>query len=201
VPGNKPTIADSLSRRPATEEELEEQEGEVDIDKSVRFQMSAAQARVYPATAAEPLILEEGYSDKYREIALYLSTLQKPPQISLSDYTKLRKKATRYLVEDRLLFRRADKNTPLRRVVDDLIRRSGLPAVCTTRLAIKEERELIAILRSGISGQVFIIRSGTIATRALNARQGIRPGKRKHFTRRGFPFFGTRSRLTRLDCH
>lgn len=123
VPGMKHTIADSLSRRPAAEEELQEQEKEVDIDKFVRFQTSTVQARVYPTTATEPVpephILEDSYSDEHEEITWYLSTRQKPPRMSLSRLCKAAEKGNEISGRRPVVFQKGDKSTPLRRVVDD----------------------------------------------------------------------------------
>jgi hypothetical protein len=124
VPGTKHTAADGLSRRPATQEEELAQRNEQDIDDFVQGQIGCIMARVNPVSSNAPeteipRILDDSYSDESERIATYLSTLQRPPELSRSEYASFRKKAVKFLVEGQHLFRRASKNSPLRRVVDD----------------------------------------------------------------------------------
>lgn len=49
---------------------------------------------------------------------MYLSTLQRPQGMNKPQFNVLKKRAKHFLVEGNLLFRRASKNVPLRRVVD-----------------------------------------------------------------------------------
>ena len=115
VPGNRHTAADGLSRRPKVEGEDEDEE---DIDDFIDSQLNCVRISVSELEEQEDGILETGYSLEHRQIAYYLSMLQKPADVSQSDFKNFRKKALQYLVQDGHLFRRQGRNVPLRRVVD-----------------------------------------------------------------------------------
>ena len=123
VPGTKHLAADALSRRPATDQELEAQRHNPDIDDFVQASIGNIQARVSPIDVDQdvtpPRILHESYSDESEQLALYLSTLQRPRGISKHQFNTLKRRAKSFVIEGDLLFRRASKNVPLRRVVDD----------------------------------------------------------------------------------
>ena len=72
--------ADALSRRPATDQELEAQRHNPDIDDFVQASIGNIQARVSPIDVDQdvtpPRILHESYSDESEQLALYLSILQ-----------------------------------------------------------------------------------------------------------------------------
>ena len=114
VPGRKHTAADGLSRRPAAAHEVEDLE---DIDDFIAAELNSI--RINPMaldTSISPL--HEGYSEKSVQIAFYLTTFQKPTGMTLKEFNQFKKKALRYKVQDRHLFRRNSKNVPLRRVID-----------------------------------------------------------------------------------
>lgn len=113
--GKKHTAADGLSRRPHVEGE---NKGEDDIDDFIAFEMN--KLRVDPLAIAKPeeAPLQDGYSDHFVEIAAYLTSLRRPPNMTLKEFNKFKKEALRYKVQDRHLFCRNSKNVPLRRVID-----------------------------------------------------------------------------------
>jgi hypothetical protein len=120
VPGTKHTAADGLSRKPPSPNDLKEAAEEEDIDDWVDTQLGCV--RVFPVSVAEeeqPSILAPGYSEKSQKIAAYLSTLRKPPEMSLKEFNKFKKEALRFKLQGDQLFRRNSKNVPMRRVVDD----------------------------------------------------------------------------------
>jgi hypothetical protein len=75
-------------------------------------------ARVYPITGAKSS-LEVSYSEKSQNIAAYLTILRKPSDMTAKKFNIFKKKALKYKVQNRHLFRRNSKNVSLRRVIDD----------------------------------------------------------------------------------
>lgn len=63
--------------------------------------------------------LRPGYSEESVAIAHYLTTLKRPPHLSTKDFRQFKRNALTFMVYQGHLFKRASKNIPLRRVVDD----------------------------------------------------------------------------------
>jgi Integrase zinc binding domain len=63
--------------------------------------------------------LRSGYSEESMRIATWLTTLHRPAELSTKEFMKFKANALKFMVRDGHLFRRASKNVPLRRVVDD----------------------------------------------------------------------------------
>ena len=143
VPGKEHTAADGLSRRPATALEEQEAAQEEDIDDfiaaqlsvvnvraiSVSPQISGTEGRVYPLrrapeedaeTELAPNSLHPGYSEESQQYATFLTTLRRPDGMRGKEFRKVKAEALKFFVQDGHLFRRASKNVPIRRVVDDL---------------------------------------------------------------------------------
>ena len=120
VPGDKHTAADGLSRRPATEEEIEEQGNEQDIDEFIQAQLNSLSVKVYSLEDKENgnRILDECYSEESEKIARYLCSFERPLEMPTQEFKVFRKKALKHLVQDRHLFRRPKKDEPMKRVVD-----------------------------------------------------------------------------------
>ena len=120
---------------------------EVEIDDFIDAELSSV--RVFPVQVAgntgvpqsqaglaindDPLtedvgqtLLEDGYSDESNQIARYLATLARPAGMKTSEFTKFKRKALNFVVRNRHLFRRANKNIPMRRVVDDKTQRTAI---------------------------------------------------------------------------
>lgn len=118
VSGSKHTAADGLSRRPPTEADLLENAASMDIDDFIDAELGSL--RVSPARVSEEgeRVLDESYSDKSERIATYLTTLQKPSDLTVKEFKKFKDEALRYRVQGKQLFRRNSKNVPSRRVVD-----------------------------------------------------------------------------------
>lgn len=132
--------ADGLSRRPATAEELKIASKEVDVDDFIDARLSCV--RILPVQVVDDAgvlqsqarlaisdddstpnddsqILEDGYSEESKQIATYLTSLARPVGMKTSDFAKFKRRALGFVIRNRHLFRRASKNIPMRRVVDD----------------------------------------------------------------------------------
>ena len=129
VPGQKHTAADGLSRRPRTDsddiDELYEDDIEDFIDAEINsYQVGLltadnnSQSRSGSTTSYEAPLLREGYSEASWQIAEYLTTLVRPKEMSKAEFRKFKKKALCYTVSEGVLYRAAQKNIPIRVVVD-----------------------------------------------------------------------------------
>jgi hypothetical protein len=127
VPGTKNSAADALSRRPATESDRSEAENE-DIDAFLDNQLTS----VYHVSAGEDersahyLDENEFWTEESLKIAEYLLTLSRPEGMSSSEFYRFKKKAMKFFVQDDFLFRRASKNLPAKRVIDDKKKRKDI---------------------------------------------------------------------------
>jgi hypothetical protein len=72
----------------------------------------------------DPLL--PGYSEKSQQYARFLTTLKRPTGMDTKEYRRFKSEALNYIVQDGHLFRRASKNVPIRRVVDDPEDRSAI---------------------------------------------------------------------------
>lgn len=82
IPSRKHNAADELSRRPPTKADLEEAKAEPDVDEFILAELNCL--RVYPISVDEPTpILQEGYTELSRTIAIYLTALQRPPDMTI----------------------------------------------------------------------------------------------------------------------
>lgn len=123
IDGAKNQAADALSRRPITDEDLEERENEEDIDEWIDAQISAL--RVCPTTIqSEPedhdmdgvqveglppseRVLSEEYTDDYEEIAVFLTNgMKRNPNHNRRQHKAFRSNALKYVVRSGSLFRR-----------------------------------------------------------------------------------------------
>jgi len=140
VRGTKNGAADALSRQPEFRENIPE-EPDFDLDDWVDVQLNTLQHnhKVMPAQAestAEPAprsqtmeeqILDENgnaldgfYTEEHHEIARWLATQRRPPQMSRREFTSMKRKALQFVVQHRQLFHKVRKSTiPLQRVIDD----------------------------------------------------------------------------------
>ena len=80
-----------------------------------------------------PLVIEDDedilngyYSDHSWRIAQYLSDLQRSQEMTAKEFRAFKIDAHRYIIKDRHLFRRANKNIPLRRVIDSVSHRQQI---------------------------------------------------------------------------
>lgn len=118
MPGKTHTTADGLSRRPASASDLKnvetEQDVEIFLDAELEFMF------VSPGTLEDDClpVWVEWFSEKSSRIATYLSTLQRPADLSMKAFRSSKAKALRYKVMDRSVFRRNSRNVPMCRVVD-----------------------------------------------------------------------------------
>ena len=125
IPGRKHTAADGLSRRPPTKEDLEELKAEPDIDDFILAELNCL--RVSPISVDELTpILQGDYTKFFWKIATYLTTLQKPANMTTKEFNTFKKQALKFKVQDNHLFRRNSKNVPMRRVVDNLVERQTI---------------------------------------------------------------------------
>ena len=122
VPGTKHTAADGLSRRPATERELEATTREEDIDDFIDARMDMASVVPYLEVGIGPAEmghwLDGDWSLDSLLIAEYLQTLRRPDQVERADFREFKTRASNYMVKGKVLFRRANKGLPVRRVID-----------------------------------------------------------------------------------
>ena len=79
VPGTKHLAADALSQQPVTDQELEVQQHNPDINNFVQASIGNIQAHIFlidvDQDATLPQILHESYSDESKQLALYLFIL------------------------------------------------------------------------------------------------------------------------------
>ena len=141
VAGTKHTAADSLSRRPFTEDDIAERAKEKDIDDQIDidlFTVSVPEDQVdlfHVSLPAEDSDLQggggndqtnptddhplrEGYSAESQELARYLMTLEKPGWMSRKEFRSLKGKALQFQIVEGHLYKRSQNGSPLRRVVD-----------------------------------------------------------------------------------
>lgn len=128
VPGKKHTAADGLSRRSRTESDRIDEENEVDIDEFIQVELNSLKispiaARVEDASerdfaAPGHEILEGDYNEQSHQIARFLTTFERPADMTTKEYRLFKAKALRYQVQNKELFRRAGKRTPQTRVID-----------------------------------------------------------------------------------
>ena len=62
--------------------------------------------------------LKNEYSEKFQRIVHYLITLARPSHLNRKKFCKFKNWALQFLVRDRHLFRRVNKNVLLRRIID-----------------------------------------------------------------------------------
>ena len=155
VAGTKHGAPDALSRRPRTAQDEIEEAHEVDIDDFIEAELNCVHVdgmfvnvRTSTAiledssdhsdhmsvtgdgatgdgTAGEPF-LEGNWTEESHEIANFLKTLKRPEGLDRKELRSFKSKALRFLVKDQTLFRRNTKNTPQRRVVDDISQRAEI---------------------------------------------------------------------------
>lgn len=134
IPGVRNGAADSLSRRPPTQQDIEDAENEQEIDDFIDADIDAIRTRVrvnpvHVATqegneTAE--VLQDGYSEASINITKFLEHGIRPEGLLGKDFTKFRKHTNKFTVRDGHLFRRASKNMPVRRVVDSTEQRNEI---------------------------------------------------------------------------
>ena len=118
IAGKKHTAADGLSRRPATQDDVEEAAKEPDIEDFIEAELNSVRIAPISVDVENPLEEDGNYSPKSIQIATYLITLRNPAGMSRKKLKAFKSEAMRYKVQDKHLFRRNSRNVPLRRVVD-----------------------------------------------------------------------------------
>ena len=66
----------------------------------------------------ESTVLENDYSEKSIKIAVFLTSLQQLPNLTIKKFQKFKKKALKYVISNQHLFQQASKNIPLQRIVN-----------------------------------------------------------------------------------
>jgi hypothetical protein len=123
VPGRKHTAADGLSRRPRTRSDDVDECYETDIEDFIDAELGAlsiapVRAGGQEEETAEEKVLEEGYSEDSQKIARFLTTLRKPSGMGRGEFRAFKKRAVKYAVIDKQLYRLGSKNVPSRIVID-----------------------------------------------------------------------------------
>lgn len=99
--------------------DLAEAKTKADIDDFILAEPNSF--RVSPISLDEPTpILADSYSEDSRKIAIYLTSLRRPPDMNTKRFNAFKKKAIKFI------FCRNSKNVPMRRVVDDPIERQTI---------------------------------------------------------------------------
>ena len=121
VPRTKHTAADGLSRRARTASDDHDDEIEDDIDDFIAAQLGAlriAPVRAREETPDEPVLEGDDWSEDSKDLTYYLTMQRRPRSVALEDFRKFRRRATNFLVQNKILWQRHNKNRPQRRVVD-----------------------------------------------------------------------------------
>lgn len=125
VPGKKHGAPDSLSRKPPTARDIEERDAEEDDEKMIdrvffdTFCVNNITVLDDTDPASTKKCLDGIYTPESYAIAYILTQLNRPPQMSTSEYKRYLRKSRKFFVKDRTLFRQAAVNAPLQRVLDD----------------------------------------------------------------------------------
>ena len=130
VPGRRHTAADGLSRRPRTESDDIDELYETDIEDFIDVELGTLSIATIQAEdcnqVIEGNILEGGHSEDSQKIAQYLTTLKRPKGMGRREFRSFRKRALRYAVMDKQLYRVGSKNIPSRIVIDSPERRAEI---------------------------------------------------------------------------
>ncbi|OAL19054.1 protein SEY1 [Fonsecaea nubica] len=128
VPGKKNVVADALSRRPPTEEDLREAEEEEEIDDWIEARILIVRGRLRPIkwgtsrrdfAIVRPVLFEDEYSEGSKQMAKYLQDQQRPRGMNNKDFKQLQKNSMNFFVRGGHLFRKPTANRPSRRVIDN----------------------------------------------------------------------------------
>ena len=71
-------------------------------------------------------LLDDEYKEEYQKIARYLITLVRPEKMNTSEFRSFKRKALKFEVIDKILYRRAGKNVPRVRVIDSKERQNEI---------------------------------------------------------------------------
>lgn len=100
-------------------------EAKVDIDNFILVELNSLW--ISPIFLDKPvLIFANSYSDYFQKIAIYLTTLRQPVKINIKEFNSFKKKAFKFKIQDSLLFWGNNKNVPMRRVVNNLIKQQTI---------------------------------------------------------------------------
>lgn len=103
IPGQKHLAADGLSRQLLTKPDLEVTKAEPDIDEFILAELNSL--LVSPLLVDKPTpILQEGYTELSWDIAIYLTTLQRPANLTIKEFNAFKKQALKFKVQDNHLF-------------------------------------------------------------------------------------------------
>jgi hypothetical protein len=168
VPGKRHSGPDSLSRRPVSAIDSNENFDDDDdmIDKAffMAFAPNLGQGAVC-ATTMSPVedadLVEgwEGLTHSSRCIVIAL-TGSRPEGLSDSSFRQLKKKCRRFMTKNKMLFHQERMNAPLQRVLDDPDARSAVVASCHDDQGHRSVEGTYAIVRrrywwDGVYGDVY----------------------------------------------
>jgi len=109
IPGKKNSVADGLSRKPEGPSDQTDRNFEGDIEDFIDAQLNVVQTRV----------LDNSYSEEHEELAKFLVSLQRPTNLSSSDFRRLKKTAQTFMVKKGKLWKRPKSPTSLPKLVVD----------------------------------------------------------------------------------
>ena len=115
----KPTAADELFRRSREFSNDIDEIHEKNINDFIDDQFNCV--RVCPLRVNEnddEQLLKNEYSEEFQRIIYYLITLARSNHLDRKEFRKFKNWALQFLVRDRHLFKRINKNVSLRRVID-----------------------------------------------------------------------------------
>ena len=113
------TAADELSRRPRGPSNDIDEVYEKNIDDFIDDQLNCVRVcsmRVNENDDEQPLKNE--YSEKSQKVTHYLTTLARPNHLNRKKFRKFKNWVLQFLVRDRHLFRRVNKNVLLQKIID-----------------------------------------------------------------------------------
>lgn len=122
IPGSKNVVADALSRKSVGP--MASDDDEEDIDDWVDAHLDSILVSVCAGSTIEEESendndwLDSSYGPDLRAMAEWLTTLRRPDGYTRQQYTTLRKRALKFVVQGRFLYRRNSRNAPLVRVID-----------------------------------------------------------------------------------